>query len=66
MINKEQTDINNLISKKEFSKLANFHDQHCISIYIPTSGQAKKLTADQGQITIKKQLKKLKTYIKGI
>lgn len=56
--------INNLISKKDFNDLANIHDQHCISIYIPTSRAGEKADKKQGQIILKNNLKKLKQSLK--
>ncbi|MFA5417957.1 MAG: hypothetical protein WC341_05810 [Bacteroidales bacterium] len=45
------------ISKAEFNELATTHDQHCVSIYIPTSGPGEKAETHQGQVKLKNSLK---------
>lgn len=53
-----------LLSNADFSKLANTHDQHCISIYIPTSRAGEIVDKKLGQLTLKNKLKELKKDLK--
>jgi len=64
MKNREQTHTNNLISVSDFSQLSEVHDQHCISIYIPTSRAGEKVDRNHGQITLKNSLKNLTHTLK--
>lgn len=50
--------MNELLTKKTFKELATVHDQHCVSIYVPTqrSGNNKK-----GKLYLKNVLKEVKT-----
>jgi len=53
-----------IISNSEFTELAKKHDQHCISIYIPTSRAGEMVDKKLGQISLKNELKKLKSELK--
>jgi len=65
MKRKKQTQIHTLIPKNDLNKLVGIHDQHCVSIYIPTSGAGAKQAKNFGQITLKNSLKNLKYSLKG-
>ena len=64
MKNREQPPTNNLISKGDLRKLANIHDQHCISIYIPISDPGEGQDKNQGLIRLKNSIKNLKISLK--
>lgn len=49
-----------LISKNEFNKLASWHDQHCVSIYIPTTMAGVAGEKQQGPLRLKNALKQVK------
>lgn len=51
---------NYLISKNDFTKLATIHDQHCVSIYMPTDRAGKEVDKRKGQISLKNCLKEVK------
>ncbi|PLX02149.1 MAG: hypothetical protein C0595_11960 [Marinilabiliales bacterium] len=53
-----------LISKNEFAKLSRIHDQHCVSIYVPTDRAGKEVDNKKGQITLKNCLKEVKSKLK--
>lgn len=53
-----------LISKNEFRRLAKIHDQHCVSIYVPTDRAGKEVDNKKGQITLKNCLKEVKSKLK--
>lgn len=53
-----------LLSIAAFTKLANTHDQHCISIYIPTSRAGELVDKKLGPLTLKNELKQLKRDLK--
>lgn len=53
-----------LLSIADFTRLANTHDQHCISIYIPTSRTGEMVDKKLGQLTLKNKLKELKIDLK--
>jgi len=55
---------NQLFSIDEFFELANTHDQHCISLFIPTSRAGEPVDKKLGQLTLKNELKKLRTDLK--
>jgi len=55
---------NYLISKNEFTKLANIRDQHCVSIYVPISRAGKKVDKKKSQIHLKNCLKEVKFKLK--
>lgn len=48
-----------LIDKKEFSKLADFHAPHCISIFMPTHRSGMEVKKDHDLIQFRNHLKKL-------
>lgn len=54
-----------LISKHEFTKLAKIHDQHCVSIYVPTARAGRKVDKKKGQIILKNCLKEVKSKLKN-
>jgi len=54
--------MNNLLSKKELHKLATIHDQHCVSIYIPTSRSG---AEQKGKIILKNNLKEVKSNLQN-
>lgn len=53
-----------LISRSGFTKLANTHDQHCVSIYIPTYRAGHDADIKKGQITLKNCLKEVRAKLK--
>lgn len=53
-----------LISKNEFTNLAKTHDQHCVSIYVPTERAGIEVDNKKGQITLKNCLKEVKLILK--
>jgi hypothetical protein len=55
---------NTPIHKSDFNKLANIHDQHCVSIYIPTFRAGEEVDRNHGQITLKNIVKNLKRTLK--
>lgn len=61
MINREHSDKNNLISRIDFTRLAKIHDQHCVSIYVPTHRAGEEVDKKQGQLLLKNRIKNLKT-----
>lgn len=64
MIKREQNDQTNLISQNEFTKLANIHDQHCVSIYVPTSRAGEEVVKQKSQLILKNCIKELKIRLK--
>jgi hypothetical protein len=65
MKSKKQTQIHTPISKNDLNILAGIHDQHCVTIYVPTSGPDEKKDKNHGQIRLKNSLKKLKQTLKA-
>jgi len=65
MKSKKQPHIHTLISRNDLNKLAGVHDQHCVSIYIPTSGSGEKRDKKHAQISLKNSLKNLKLTLKA-
>lgn len=53
-----------LISGNEFKKLANIHDQHCVSMYVPTDRAGQDVDNKKGQIILKNCLKDVKSRLK--
>jgi len=64
MINREHSDKNNLISRIDFTRLAKIHDQHCVSIYVPTHRAGEEVDKKQGQLLLKNRIKNLKNRLK--
>jgi len=57
---------NGLMSEKQFMELANVHDRHCISIFIPTFRAGEDVDSRKGQLRLKNQLKELKKKLKEL
>lgn len=51
------------LSKKDFKKLAEVHDQHCVSIYIPTSRAGEEVDKNHGRISLKNNVKKIQKIL---
>lgn len=49
--------MNHFLSKKDFEKLAKVHDQHCISIYIPTARAGEDVDKNHGRLRLKNSIK---------
>lgn len=49
-----------LLSRKEFEKLANYHGENCVSIYIPTHRSGKEVTNGKDALLFKNQLQKVR------
>lgn len=52
-----------IISRKEFEKLANFRGENCVSIYIPTHRAGKEVNNGKDAILFKNQLQKVKNTL---
>jgi hypothetical protein len=65
MKNEKQVYGGAILTKKDFSDLAEVNDPICISIYIPTSRAGKEVDGQYGQLKLKNSLKYLKQSLKG-
>jgi hypothetical protein len=52
-----------LITKKEFSELANHHAPHCVSIYIPTQRTGEEVQQSKARIKLKNHLQKIEAEL---
>ncbi|MCB2208047.1 MAG: hypothetical protein KQH67_07085 [Bacteroidetes bacterium] len=51
------------LSKKDFKELAEVHDQHCISIYIPTARAGEDADKNHGRLRLKNSIKKVQKIL---
>lgn len=52
------------LDKKNFEKLANAHDAHCVSIYLPTQRKGQEVLEGQARIQLRNHLKSVREELK--